>query len=190
MWLFQAWQSFLVILFAFALIGFMRGWRREIVSLAFTLAAVLIVDLGGGSFVAEALFVRLPLALQDPNNLHPPGPPSALETEIVTGLTLVVIIALGYIVGNKAFPKPKVPVERFLGAIPAIIAGIAVYEAISRLASHFNKSPAFTFAVPNPGPDTIGNYLLLIFVVLIVLVIIGLMNSRSKKRGGATPKGH
>lgn len=190
MWLFQAWQSFLVILFVFAVIGLMRGWRREIVSLAFTLAGVLIVDLGGGSLVAEALFVRLPLVLQNPNNLHPPGPPSALETEIVTGLTLVVIVALGYIVGNKVFPKPKVSAERFLGAIPAIIAGTAVYEALSRLASHFNKSPAFTFAVPNPGPGTIGNYLLLIFVVLIVLVIIGLMNSRSKKRGGATPKGH
>src|SRR5947209_1060629 len=190
MWLFQAWQSFLVILFAFAVIGLMRGWRREIVSLAFALAAVLIVDLGGGTLVAEALFVRLPLALQDPRNLHPPGPPSALETEIVTGITLVIIIALGYIVGNKAFPKPKIPAERVWGIVPAIIAGSAVYEAISRLAIHVNKSPAFTFAVPNPGPDMIVNYLLLSFVVLIVHVIIGRMNSRSKKRGGATPKGH
>jgi hypothetical protein len=190
MWLLQAWQCFFIIIFAFAVIGLMRGWRREIVSLAFTLAAVLIVGLGGGALVAEALFVRLPLALQDPNNLHPPGPPSTLETDIVTGLTLVTIIALGYIVGNKAFPKPMLPAERIWGAIPAIIAGIAVYGMISRLTSLFNKSPAFTFAVPNPSSDMIGNYLLLIFVVLIVLVIIGLVSSRSKKRGGASPKGH
>src|SRR2546430_1761118 len=86
MWLLQAWQCFFIIIFAFAVIGFIRGWRREIVSLAFTLAAVLIGALGGGALVAEAIFVRLPLAFQDPNNLRPPGPPTSLEVIIVTGL--------------------------------------------------------------------------------------------------------
>lgn len=185
MWLLQAWQCFFIVIFAFAVIGLMRGWRREIVSLAFTLAAVLIVGLGGGTLVAQAIFVRLPLALQDPNNLHPLGPPTTLETDIVTGFTLVAVIALGYLVGNKAFPKPTTPAERILGTIPAIIAGIAVYGIISRLTNLFTKSPSFTFAVPNPSSDMIGNYLLLIFVVLIVLLIIGLVSSRAKKGGRA-----
>src|SRR6266496_400896 len=127
MWLLQAWQCFFIIIFAFAVIGFIRGWRREIVSLAFTLAAVLIVALGGGALVAQAIFVRLPLALQDPHNLHPPGPPGDLDILIVTGLTLVVLIALGYLIGNRAFPRPGVPAERVLGVIPAIFAGIAIY---------------------------------------------------------------
>ena len=188
MWLLQAWQCFFIIIFAFAVIGFIRGWRREIVSLAFTLAAVLIGALGGGALVAEAVFVRLPLAFQDPNNLRPPGPPTSLEVIIVTAVTLVALIALGYLIGNRSFPKPTTPAERFLGAIPAIVAGIAIYATVSRLTNLFNKGPAFTFAVPNPSSDMIGNYLLLIFIVLVVLLIIGLVASSAKKSGGAKSK--
>src|SRR3989442_8315790 len=188
MWLLQGWQCFFIIIFAFAVIGFMRGWRREIVSLAFTLAAVLIAALGGGTLVAQAIFVRLPLAFQDPNNLHPPGPPTDFEVIIVTALTLVAIIAMGYLIGNRSFPKPTLPAERVWGAIPAIIGGIAIYATVSRLTSLFNKSPVFTFNVPNPSSDMIGNYLLLIFIVLIVLLIIGLVASSAKKSGGARSK--
>ncbi len=180
MWLLQAWQCFFIIIFAFAVIGFIRGWRREIVSLAFTLAAVLIGALGGGALVAEAVFVRLPLAFQDP--------PTSLEVIIVTAVTLVALIALGYLIGNRSFPKPTTPAERFWGAIPAIVAGIAIYATVSRLTNLFNKGPAFTVAVPNPSSDMIGNYLLLIFIVLIVLLIIGLVASSAKKSGGAKSK--
>lgn len=185
MWLLQGWQCFFIVMLAFAVSGFMRGWRREIVSLAFTLAAVLIVSLGGGGVVAQAIFVRLPLALQDPNNLHPPPPPTDVEVIIVTVLTLVVLIAVGYLVGNRAFPRPTLSAERVWGTIPAIIAGIAIYSTLSHLTNFFNKGQVFTFAVPNPSPNMVGNYLLLIFIVLVVLVIIGLVASSAKKSSGA-----
>lgn len=187
--LFQGWQCFFVVFLAFAVIGFIRGWRREIVSLAFTLAAVLIGALNGGILVAQAVFVRLPLAFQDPNNLHTPPSPTSTEVLIVTALTLTIIIALGYIIGNRAFPKPTTPPERIWGAIPAIISGIAIYSVLSRLTTVVNGGQAFTLAVPNPSPDMVGNYLLLIFVVLVVLVIIGLVASSAKKGSGA-PKKH
>lgn len=186
--LFQGWQYFFVVFLAFAVIGFMRGWRREIVSLAFTLAAVLIAALQGGNLIAQAIFVRLPLAFQDPNNLHAPSPPTSTEVLIVTVFTLVILIALGYIIGNKAFPKPTTPGERVLGAIPAIISGIAIYSVLSRLTNVVNRGQAFTLALPNPNPDMLGNYILLIFVVLVVLVIIGLVTSSAKKGGGAPKK--
>ena len=187
--LFQGWQCFFVVFLAFAVIGFIRGWRREIVSLAFTLAAVLIGALNGGILVAQAVFVRLPLAFQDPNNLHTPPSPTSTEVLIVTALTLTIIIALGYIIGNRAFPKPTTPPERIWGAIPAIISGIAIYSVLSRLTTVVNGGQVFTVAVPNPSPDMVGNYLLLIFVVLVVLVIIGLVASSAKKGSGA-PKKH
>jgi len=187
MWL-QGWQCFFIVILAFVLMGFMRGWRREIVSLAFTLAAVLIAALGGGYLVAEAIFVRLPLALQDPHNLHAPAPPSALEVTIITVVTLIVLIALGYLIGNRAFPRPTTLAERVWGIVPAITAGVAVYVMLSRLSNTLNKDVMFTFAVPNPSPGMIGNYLLLIFIVLVVLVIIGLVTSSAKKSGGAKPK--
>src|SRR5437588_11721717 len=104
--LFQGWQCFFVVFLAFAVIGFIRGWRREIVSLAFTLAAVLIGALNGGALVAQAIFVRLPLAFQDPNNLHTPPSPTSTELLIVTPLTLTIVIHLAYLIGNRSFPQP------------------------------------------------------------------------------------
>lgn len=189
MWLLQASQCFFLVVLVFAVLGFMRGWRREILSLVFTLAAVLIIGLGGGAAVAQAVFVRLPLAFQDPNNLQKPPAPNSVETAIVTVLTLVVIIVIGYLVGNKVFPKPSAPAERVWGVIPGIIAGLAVYSIIGMMAPYLTKgSQGFSFFIPAPSQNVIGNSLLLIFVVLIVLVIIGLITSNTKKSGGGGKK--
>ena len=48
MWLLQAWQCLFFVVLVFAILGFMRGWRREILSVAFILAGVLVVGVGGG----------------------------------------------------------------------------------------------------------------------------------------------
>jgi lysylphosphatidylglycerol synthetase-like protein (DUF2156 family) len=183
----QGWQCFFIVMLAFAVSGFMRGFRREIVSLAFTLAAVLIVFLHGGDLVAQAIFVHLPVAFQNTNALHAPSPPSSLAVNIVTALTLILLITLGYFIGNRAFPRPTNPAERIFGAIPAIISGIAIFAAISTVTTFFSNGTAFTFALPTP--DIIGNYLLLIFIVLVVLIIVGLVTSSARKKsGGAKPK--
>jgi len=184
MWLLQAWQCLFFVVLIFAVLGFMRGWRREIVSVSFTLAAVLIIGVGGGLAIAQAIFVRIPLAFQDPNNLQKPPAPNGTEIAVVTVLTLIVLIVIGYLVGNKAFPKPTTPAERVWGVIPGIIAGLAIYFTISQMSPYLTKTQAFNFIIPAPSQNVIGNSLLLIFVVLVVLVIIGLITSNTKKSGG------
>src|SRR5579863_1709787 len=121
MWLLQAWQCLFLVVLVFAVLGFMRGWRREILSVAFILAAVLVIGVGGGIAVAQTIFVRIPLAFQDPNNLQKPPSPNGTEVAVVTALTLIAIILLGYIVGNKVFPKPATPADRVWGVIPGIV---------------------------------------------------------------------
>jgi hypothetical protein len=54
-------QCFFLVILTFAIIGFQRGWRRELVSLGFSLAAVLFLYLGGGNGLAQFLFLRLPV---------------------------------------------------------------------------------------------------------------------------------
>ena len=184
MWLLQAWQCLFLVVLVFAVLGFMRGWRREIVSLLFTLAGVLIIGLNGGTAVAQTIFVRIPLAFQDPNNLQKPPAPNGTAIAVVTVLTLVAIIALGYVIGNKVFPKPATPAERIWGVIPGIIAGLAIYFTISQMAPYLTKGPAIGLFISAPNSNVIGNSLLLIFVILVVLVIIGLITSNTKKSGG------
>src|SRR5579884_2490239 len=98
------------------LIGFLRGWRREIVSLAFLLAAILFLAVGGGTWVADLLFVRIPFAFGNGSRI-PPAPSDTTIT-LTTLITFVIIVAIGYLVGNRVFPKAALPVDRLMGIIP------------------------------------------------------------------------
>lgn len=181
MWLLQAWQCLFLIVLVFAISGFMRGWRRELLSLAFILAAVLVIGIGGGTAVAQWIFVRIPLAFENPNNLQTPPPPNGTEVAIVTVLTFVTLIIIGYLIGRRVFPKATTPADRVWGLILGIFAGLAIYYTVSKMAPVLTNGPDVGLLIPSPSQDVIGNSLILIFVVVIVLVIIGLITSNAKK---------
>ncbi len=182
-------QCFFIAILAFGVLGFFRGWRREVVSMAFSLSGVLFLYLGGGKSVAEFIFVRSPVIWQvisgGGSSSKPPPEPSDVNILAVTIITFVVIVGLGYIIGNRAFPKAVSPAERFLGVIPAVITG---YALITYVTNVFAKSPLITVGVNTPSQSQIGNYLLIIFVVAVVAIIAGLIAANAKKGGGAGGK--
>jgi hypothetical protein len=182
-------QCFFIAILAFGVLGFYRGWRREVVSMAFSLAGVLFLYLGGGKSLAEFVFLRLPVILQvvsgGTSSSKPPPPPSDVNVLATTIIAFVAIVALGYIIGNRAFPKAVTPADRFLGVIPAVVTG---YALITYVTNAFAKSPLITIGVNTPSQSLIGNYLLIIFVVAVVAVIAGLIAANAKKDGGAGGK--
>ncbi|HZU68448.1 MAG TPA: hypothetical protein VFA09_14320 [Ktedonobacteraceae bacterium] len=183
-------QCFFIAMLAFGVLGFMRGWRREIVSMAFSLAGVLFLFLGGGKGLADFVFVRLPVILQiiaggSSSSTKTPSAPTDVNVLVVTIIAFVVIVGLGYIIGNRAFPKPATPAERFLGVIPAVITGYALIEYVTNV---FAKSPLITVGVSTPSQSQVGNYLLIIFVVAVIAVIAGLIAANAKKGGAGGKK--
>ena len=182
-------QCFFIAILAFGVLGFYRGWRREVVSMAFSLAGVLFLYLGGGKSLAEFIFLRLPVILQvvsgGTSSTKPSPPPSDVNILATTIIAFVAIVALGYIIGNRAFPKAVTPADRFLGVIPAVVTG---YALITYVTNVFAKSPLITIGVNTPSQSLIGNYLLIIFVVAVVAVIAGLIAANAKKGGGAGGK--
>ncbi len=182
-------QCFFIAILAFGVLGFYRGWRREVVSMAFSLAGVLFLYLGGGKSLAEFVFVRLPVILQvvsgGTSSTKPPPPPSDVNVLATTIIAFVAIVAPGYIIGNRAFPKAVTPADRFLGVIPAVVTG---YALITYVTNVFAKSPLITIGVNTPSQSLIGNYLLIIFMVAVVAVIAGLIAANAKKGGGAGGK--
>ena len=179
-------QCFFIAILAFGVLGFFRGWRREVVSMAFSLAGVLFLYLGGGKSLAQFIFVRLPVILQivagSASSAKPPSTPSDITILATTIIAFVAVVALGYIIGNKAFPGAATPADRFLGVIPAVVTG---YALITYITNVFAKSPLITIGVNTPSQSLIGNYLLIIFVVAVVAVIAGLIAANAKKSGGA-----
>lgn len=182
-------QCFFIAILAFGVLGFIRGWRREVVSMAFSLAGVLFLYLGGGKSLAEFIFMRVPVIWQiiagNSSSIKTPPEPSAVNILAVTIIAFVVIVGLGYIIGNRAFPKAVSPAERILGVIPAVITGYALIEYVTNV---FAKSPLITVGVSTPSQSQVGNYLLIIFVVAVVAIIAGLIAANAKKGGGAGGK--
>ena len=156
------------------LIGFLRGWRREIVSLAFLLAAILFLAVGGGTWVADLLFVRIPFAFG--NGTHIPPAPSANMITLTTIITFLAIVAVGYFIGNRAFPKPTLPFDRIMG----IIAGVAIYTLIANTpVAALLKSISIRASSPDQG--VVGSSLLLLFLIVVAVVVIGLISASAKK---------
>jgi Colicin V production protein len=181
--LFTQQQCFVVAIVAFGVIGFWRGWRREVISLAFALTGVLFLLLNGGDALAQLVFVKIPIILHDLVSSGPmttPSKPSPSAVLIVTLISFVVIVVAGYLIGNRAFPGGKnlPPADRLLGILPGLITG---YFLITYIANIFAKSPLITVGFGTPTQNVVTNYVPLLIVVAIVVVVAGLVMSRAKK---------
>jgi len=175
-------QFYLIIIAIFAIIGFARGWRREVISMAFIVPTVLFLYIGGGNGLAS-FFLRVPYG----TNLFtggavgpktPPPPPDANQVLVVSVITLIVAIALGFLVGNRAFKPTGTPTERFLGIIPGLAEGVAIIAMIGRL---FASNPQITVGTATPNPNNLGNGFLVIFLIAVAALIIGLLARRVGK---------
>lgn len=182
--LFTQQQCFIIAIIAFGLIGFYRGWRREVVSLAFALTGVLFLLLNGGDALAKLVFVKAPVIFHDlvsTSTMTTPPNPDPNTVLIVTLVSFVVIVVAGYLIGNKVFKdqggKKATPADRLLGVIPGLITG---YFLITYIANTFAKNPLITVGFGTPTQNVITTYVPLLIIAAIVLVVIGLILSRRK----------
>lgn len=174
-------QCFFVAILVFVVIGFQRGWRRELVSLVFVLLAVFLVRPDSartfGLFLARlpAVFAYLVGGSAQANTFSP----DAAGLLGPWGLLLIfaLVIILGYYIGNRAFPRPAAPQERFIGIVPAIISGAFI---LAYLTSVLPKSGGnqVTLALEAPDPS---NFIPVIFVIAIIALMVGLVAARAKK---------
>src|SRR5579859_6327655 len=180
-------QCFFVAMLVFVVVGFQRGWRKELVSLVFVLLAVFLVRPDSGKvfldfvarLVGSIVYIFNPQSAPQTNSIVTPassyfgGPLGAL-------LIFAGVMALGYFVGNKAFPgKPAATHDRFIGIVPALVSGAFVLAFLRNfLSSGGNAQSSVTVAVSSPDP---GSYIPTIFVVAIVALVVALIAARAKK---------
>ncbi len=175
-------QCFYIAIFAFMVLGFQRGWRRELVSLVFILLAVFLVHPDTSNALGSFLG-RLPVIIGylGTNSAPPPAQPvSFLGGPMWSLIIFIGMVILGYYAGNKLFSGPTTPQDRFFGIIPALVAGAFV---LSYLSSYLPRNPVtgqptLSLNVASPDPT---NYIPVIFVIAIVALVIALIAARSKK---------
>lgn len=176
---------FLISIIIFGIIGYRRGWQRETVSLLFIIVGVVFLNLSGGTYLSKLLYQFLEgKSISDANLLR--SHPNVLTA--VTIASLVVIIALGYIISSRS-PKPKDGQGRTLGLIPGIITGAVIGAELTYILLPSSGKSVITTGTIQMNLNFLGNLtVLLIFVIAVVVVVIGLMATR-KKGGGEAAKG-
>ncbi len=172
---------FLLSLIIFGIMGYQRGWQRETVSLLFIILGVGFLDLNGGAYLSKLLYQFLlgrSISEKDLLRSHPN------VWIFVTIAGLVVIIALGYIIGSRR-PKAKDGQERTLGLIPGLITGAVIGAELTYFLLPNSGKSVITTGTIQMNLNFLGNLtVLLIFVIAVVVVVIGLMATRPKKSGG------
>jgi ABC-type polysaccharide/polyol phosphate export permease len=174
-------QCFFVAILVFMVFGFRRGWRRELVSLVFVLLAVFLIKPNTSDYVGGFL-ARLPGIVAYLTNAQPQ--PVSSSTGFLAGpfwslVFFVGLVALGYYVGNRVFPKPSTPQERLIGIIPAIISGAFVLSFLGgyiRTTSGGRSNININVQPPDPT-----SYIPIIFVIVIVAIVAALIVSRARK---------
>jgi hypothetical protein len=186
----QSPQCFAIFIFLFGFIGFLQGWKRSIVVMAFTLAAILFLYIGGSSGIAEVIFVRIPQTVNvlTGGAIGPksPPPPSSTEVLISAIISLGIAMLLGFIIGGRAFPSTKAgnvtftahTSERFLGIIPGLVTGYALITYLSHI---FSGTQSILLGVATPNPNSLGNYIVVIVVIALVAIVLGLLTTRFGK---------
>src|SRR5436305_3070077 len=123
--LFGGFQCFFIAILAFIVIGYQRGWRRELISLVFVLLASVLIHADTSDSLStflgriSAFFVFMTTGTSAPST----SPLNFLGGPVWSLIIFAGIVLLGYFVGGKVFPKPATPTERFLGIIPSILSG-------------------------------------------------------------------
>jgi hypothetical protein len=181
----QSLQCFAICMIIFGFFGFLQGWRIALVLMAFTLAAILFLFIGGALGIATFIFVRLPETLHTLtggaifSSSYPP--PSANQVLLSALITLGVAMFLGLSIGNRAFPGKPGSVsaaDHFIGVIPGLVTGYAIISYISHL---FVGTTTLSLGVSTPSSSTVGNYIVIIVVIAVVALIIGLLTARFGK---------
>ncbi|GAC1423869.1 MAG: hypothetical protein NVS4B1_12600 [Ktedonobacteraceae bacterium] len=186
-------QCFFVAILVFIVVGFQRGWRRELITLVFVLLAVILIrPTTNGGFIT-GLFTRIPAMF---GYLLTGSTRTNATTTAVSNnflgpwgilLAFILVVALGYFVGQRVFPKPTTPTERFIGIVPSMISGAFIlgYLTTGNFFAKNQQGQSFFSVVVQPPDPT--NYVSIIFVIAVVAVVIGLIAAKAKK--SAPPAG-
>jgi hypothetical protein len=172
-------QCFFVAILIFIVLGFQRGWKRELLSLVFILFASFIVHPNTSTFVGNFL-ARLLGAIggSSASSRSPLIQVTSLFGSSIWSLIIFAgLVMLGYYVGNRAFPQPATPHERFIGIVPAVVSGAFVLGYLSNYFKTTAGSSSLKVNMQSPDPL---NYIAVIIMIAIVAVVVAVIALRHK----------
>lgn len=187
-------QCFLVVLLFTGVVGLMRGFLREVITMAIVLASVVFLLNGGDGLLHNFFFVNLPQALHDlvyGTNGVTVGVPT-VSTSSTTSVdylfsvgSFLALLGLGYGVGHRYGGKPATNLHRLGGVLPGLVNGAAIaYYASNSI------FPATTVDLTSPSGVLTQAYLPVVLGLGLVGLVAVLVVSSLSSRSGGGGKGH
>jgi hypothetical protein len=170
-------QCFFIALCFFMVVGFVRGWCREVISLVFVLLAVCLIH-PDTSNALNCFLGRSGYAITYLGGASQQLPPtcssviSFLSGAFWSLLIFVFLVALGYLIGNRLFPQPRFVLDRFFGIVPAIISGSFILFYLSSFLKAAGQPTSFLVNVQQANPN---QFVPVMFVIVIVSIILALI---------------
>jgi len=175
-------ECFFSVLFVFIVLGFLRGWRREVISLVCVLLAVCLIHPDTSD--ALSCFLGRSGSVVAYVSGSPPLPFSSCYSAIsfLRGaywslVIFVLLVALGYCIGDRICPQPACVLDRFFGVIPAIISGTIILFYLCFYTKAFGE-PTNLQNVQQLNP---GSFVPGIFVMVIITLVVALLVSSCNK---------
>jgi hypothetical protein len=173
---------FFLVILAFAILGFQRGWRREVISLVFVLLTFALIHPETSGGISDFLN-RIPGVFAYILGAAPPAPgPRLIDGPFWSLMIAAGLVVVGYLVGNRVFKGPATPQERFVGIVPGLLAGVFVLLYLKNYNETVSQQPDVT-QVSWTEIDP-SKYIPVIFVIVILAVIVALIAARVRKAQG------
>lgn len=176
-------QCFFTALCFFIVVGFIRGWCREVISLVFVLLAVCLIH-PDTSDALNCFLGRSGYAITYLGGTAQQLPPTCssvvgfLSGSFWSLAIFIFLVALGYLIGNRLFPQPRLVLDRFFGIVPAIISGSFILFYLNSFFRVAGQPANFQVNVQQANPNQLVPVL---FVIVIVSIILALLAACFKK---------
>ncbi len=177
---------FLIVILITGSIGFARGWRREIITLAIELAAGMFLTFGGIWWLWDFIFVKIPQAFRDlffgpeqfgvnPPSVWKPDPwGQFFSISAFVGLT-----ALAYLVGGRFGVRAASGWARVVGFVVGIGNGVAMLWYTSHQILH-----GYSLVVVSGNAGLTDSWLAPVLGLGLVVAFVGLLVAGGKGGGG------
>ena len=170
-------QCFCTFMCFFIIVGFIRGWCREVISLVFVLLAFCLIH-PDTSDALNCFLGRSGYAITYLGGASQQLPPTCDSVFGFLGgafwslLLFVFLIALGYLIGNRVFPCPRCVMDRFFGIIPAIISGSFITFYMCSFLRATGQPANILITLQQTSPGLFVPTMCVIVIIAIILALI------------------
>ncbi|HUE75215.1 MAG TPA: CvpA family protein [Chloroflexota bacterium] len=174
----------IVSLFVFGLLGFWRGWLREITGLGVIAVSWLLLQALGTTiagwvnqaYVVLVFTVRGGFDSNDPDwvlrSARLGAPIDVARPEAFFGILLLVAAGMAFAIGGRKIAPPRRLVDQILGAMAGLVNGYAILYLVSGLLAREGRLGTPVVTILRGLEQTLEQYLTSVFIGAVTVLIV------------------